>query len=186
MRYTKRANGFTLVELLMALMVTSIILTAVATLAYAMGSADDAADDTIQKQAHLRYATLRLSELVRYCKLICVVNSDYVLIWRADINDDKLFNSNERVYIQKYGQGLRLLEFDEWGNPVSTMLIPQCRNIEFEADTAPMRTQRLTISFDLVEGGVSSRYQINTAMRSEAEHLLDGSGYIIFTDDDWL
>ena len=186
MRYTKRANGFTLVELLMALMVTSIILAAVATLAYAMGSADDAANDTIQKQAHLRYATLRISELIKYCKLIFVVNSDYVIIWRADINNDKLFNNNERIYIQKYGEGLRLLEFDSWGNPISTMLIPQCSNIEFEIDREPMRTQRLTISFDLVEGGVSSRYQINTAMRSKVEHLLDESGSFILTDDDWL
>ena len=185
MRYTKRANGFTLVELLMALMVTSIILAAVATLAYAMGSADDAADDTIQKQAHLRYTTLRISELIRYCKLICDNNGEYVAVWRAD-NNDKLFNNNERIYIQKYGEGLRLLEFDSWGNPISTMLIPQCSNIEFEIDKMPMRTQRLTISFDLVEGGVSSRYQINTAMRSKAEYLLDESGTIIFTDDDWL
>ena len=186
MRYTKRANGFTLVELLMALMVTSIILAAVATLAYAMGSADDAADDTIQKQAHLRYATLRISELIRYCKLICDNNGEYVAVWRADDNDDGLFNIDELVYIQKYEQGLRLVEFDSLGNLISTMLIPQCSNIEFETDTAPMWAQRLTISFDLVEGGLSSRYQINTAMRSKAEYLLDESGTIIFTDDDWL
>ena len=44
-------------------------------------------------------------------------------------------------------QGLRLLEFDSLGNQVSTVLIPQCSNIEFETDTAPMWTQRLTISF---------------------------------------
>lgn len=186
MRDTKRAKGFTLVELLMALMVTSIILAAVATLAYAMSSAGDAADDTIQKQAHLRYATLRLSELIKYCKLVFVVNSNYVIIWQADDDNDKLFDNNERAYIQKYNGGLRLLEFDSLGNQVSTMLIPQCSNIEFETDTAPMWTQQLTISFDLVEGGVSSRYQINTAMRSPVEHLLDESGSFILTDDDWL
>ena len=37
MRATRNKNGFTLVELLVALMVTSIIFTAVATFAYALG-----------------------------------------------------------------------------------------------------------------------------------------------------
>ena len=56
---TKRRNrrqtpgGFTLVELLVALMVTSIILSAVATLAYAMTRANDQTSDTAQKQALL-------------------------------------------------------------------------------------------------------------------------------------
>ena len=47
-------KGFTLVELLVALMVTSIILAAVATLAFAMGSVKDSTDDTSSKQAQLR------------------------------------------------------------------------------------------------------------------------------------
>ncbi|GAI03761.1 unnamed protein product, partial [marine sediment metagenome] len=40
-----------LAELLMALIVTGIILGAVATLAYALGAANDAGDDTAYKQA---------------------------------------------------------------------------------------------------------------------------------------
>jgi len=59
MRGTKYENGFTFVELLIAMVVTSIVLTAVATLAYAMGTANDSSNDTAVKQAHghfgLRY-----------------------------------------------------------------------------------------------------------------------------------
>ncbi len=66
MRARKKQRGFTLVELLVALMVTSIIFGAVATLAYAVGTAHDASDDTSQKQTYVRFATLRISELIRH------------------------------------------------------------------------------------------------------------------------
>jgi len=63
-------KGFTLVELLVALVVTSIILAAVATLAYALGTVNDSSNDTAVKQAQLRYATLRISDLIKYSKLV--------------------------------------------------------------------------------------------------------------------
>ena len=54
----------------MAMVITSIILGAVATLAYAMGVANDAGNDTTYKQAQVRYATLRISELIRNCRFV--------------------------------------------------------------------------------------------------------------------
>ena len=50
----RRPGGFTLAELLVALTVSSIILAAVAALAYAVGSANDSTDDTERKQAQVR------------------------------------------------------------------------------------------------------------------------------------
>ncbi|MCH7559430.1 MAG: prepilin-type N-terminal cleavage/methylation domain-containing protein, partial [Planctomycetes bacterium] len=86
MRDTRYKKGFTLVELLVALVVTGIVLAAVATLAFAMGTANDVADDSSQKQAQVRYATLRISELIRHCKLICGTPGSDVAVWRADDN----------------------------------------------------------------------------------------------------
>ncbi|MHC4558900.1 MAG: PilW family protein, partial [Planctomycetota bacterium] len=57
MRDVRHKKGFTLIELLLALIVTGIILAAVTTLAFAVGVANDTTDDTIQKQAQVRYAT---------------------------------------------------------------------------------------------------------------------------------
>ncbi len=48
MRDTRYENGFSLVELLVALIVTGIVLAAVATLAFAVGAANDVADDSSQ------------------------------------------------------------------------------------------------------------------------------------------
>lgn len=208
MRDTRYEKGFTLAELLVALMVTGIILAAVATLAYALGTASDAMDDMSQKQAQVRYATLRISELIRHCKLICSKPGDDLVIWRADDNGDGKINVNELVYIETgTSQNLiRLCEFYSVLNPVKgmsdiqtpeqkqqlrssyddtyTTLIPECSNVRFVTDEAPPWSKRASVSFDLAENGVVHQYQINTALRSWAGHLLDWSGDIVSGDDD--
>ena len=62
-------SGFSLVELLMALMVTSIILTAVVTLAFALNTAYDDTSDISEKQAKIRFVSLNISELIDQGKL---------------------------------------------------------------------------------------------------------------------
>ena len=208
MRYTRDKSGFTLVELLVALMVTSIVLTAVATLAFAMGSANDATDDTSQKQAQLRYTTLRISELIRGCKLICGSANDDLAIWRADDNSNGEINPSELVYIEA-GQErnyLRLLDFPSAANwPVllssvrsgtakqelmliceerQTVLMPECSNVQFLLDAAPPWSNSVTVLFDIVENGSVRQYQINAAVRGWAGYLLDTDGDSIVSDDD--
>lgn len=108
------SKGFTLVELMVALMVTAIVLAAVAALAYACGSANDAADDTSYKQAQLRYATMRLSELIKNSRLVCAVHGDDVLLWKADDNPaNGKIDVTELVYIEATSQRncVKILEF---------------------------------------------------------------------------
>ena len=207
MRDTRYENGFTLVELLVALMITSVILTAVVTLAYAMGTANDISDDTAQKQAQLRYATVRVSELIRHCKLICATTGDDLAIWRADDNDDGKINPTELVYLEA-GQErdyLQLLDFSwsvNWNLSLDdirdintkdvlimtcterrTLIMPECSNVEFTFDAAPPNSGFVSISFGLSENNVVCRYQINAALCSRAGHLLDGAGNIVEDDD---
>lgn len=207
MRNTRYENGFTLVELLVALMVTSIILGAVSALAYAMGTANDASDDTSYKQARVRYATLRISELIKHCKLVCGTGGTDVAIWQADDDDNGQININELVYIDA-GPGrdhLRLYRCKSESNPVIALgdiqsvgtvwwlgfydsetyikLVPDCSNVQFTFDTAPPQSKFVSISFDLVENENVHRYQISAALRSWAGHLLGDSGNIV-TDDD--
>lgn len=106
-------NAFTLVELLLALVVTSIIMTAVVTLAFALGAANESSSDMAEKQAQLRYATLRISELIKHCKLICGTPGYDMVVWKADHNDDGKINPGELVYVG-LGTGrsyIKLLEF---------------------------------------------------------------------------
>ena len=208
MQDIKGKSGFTLVELLVALMVVSIVLAAVATLAFAMGSANDASDDTSQKQAQVRYATLKLSDLIRSCKLICGAADNDLAIWRADDNDDGQIDPSELVYLEA-GQDrdyLQLLDFPSaWSWPVllssiqsgtakeelklifderQIVLLAECSNVEFRVDSAVPQSRFVSILFDVAENEVEHQYQINAAVRGWAGHLLDADGDSIVSDDD--
>ncbi len=200
----RNENGFTLVELLVALIVTGIVLAAVATLAFAVGAANDETDDTSQKQAQIRQATLRISELIRHCKLICGTPGGDLAIWRADDNGNGQININELVYIER-GTGwdiLRLCEFPSSDtSPVSLSdidtlstsdyivtyvpLVPQCSNVQFGfLPELPPKSSFVTISFDIVENDIVRQYQISTALRCWAGNLLNDTGDSLVSSDD--
>ncbi len=196
-------TGFTLIELLLALIVTGIILTAVTTLAFAVGVANDTTDDTVQKQAQVRYATLRISDLIRRCRLICGTPNSDLALWRADNNADGQININELVYIER-GVGkdyLRLCEFPSSDTSIVNLsdiqtlstgtysvtyvpLVPECSNVEFSLDSAPPYSRFVSISFDLLENGFLRQSQINAALSGWAGNLLDAGGNNIVSDDD--
>lgn len=209
---TKCKKGFSLVELLVALMVSSIVLAAVATLAYAMSSANDSTDDTSRKQAQVRYTTLRISELIRQCKLICFAGPDDFTVWRGDDNEDGQINAGELVIIDggSNGEYLQLCDFPvAVSDPVVNLsdigscstswwlglglsirravLIPQCSDMEFSFDVLPppLHTRFVNISFDLFENGFSRQYEISAYIRGWAGNLLNEEGDgLVGSDDD--
>lgn len=206
-------NGFTLAELLVALTVTGIILGAVATLAYALGRTSDITDELGRNQAYVRYATTRLSQLIRYSKLVCYIppGGDSLVLWRADEDVDNEIDPNELVYIETGTDcnHIALLEFDD---PVTTRtigigeiqdgsvktwlfancnysryvhLVPQCANPMFAPDESPPPyTGLVNISFEVAEDGVMQTYQITAVLRGRAVNLLDSAGEIVTGDDD--
>ena len=96
-----RQGGFTLVELLMATMVTTIILTALATLASAMSNADRETKNMSEQQAQIRYATLRITELIRNASYIIPVYSPRkgIAIWTESVHDG-IPRAYEVVYLE--------------------------------------------------------------------------------------
>ena len=208
MRSAGYKSAFTLAELLVALVVSSVVLTAVATLAFALGTANDSADDTSLKQAQIRYATIRISDLIRHCRLICSGGSDGFAVWRADENGDGQVNIGELVYIVRgpARDHLTLCEFPSsddspidlgsigalstnWWLPYSsevscTSLVPQCGDVRFFADAGPPQTTSVAILFDLQEDGNVRQYQINAGLRGWAGNILDPAGDGLVADDD--
>jgi len=202
-------GGFSLLELLVALSVSGIVLAAVATLAYAMSSANDSTDDTGRKQAQVRYTTLRLSELIRQCKLICFAGPDDFTVWRGDDNEDGQINGNELVIIESGSSGdhLQFCDFPVGGaDPVAlsdilsystnwwvsaglsircTTLIGECVNMEFSFDALPPATRFVNFSFDLLENGFSRQYEISGYVRGWGGNLLNetGTGLVEIDDD---
>ena len=207
MRNTTHNYGFTLVELLVALMVTSIVTTAVATLAYAMNAANRATDDTSKKQAQVRFATLRISDLILNSKLVCYASADEIAVWTTDDGDEKI-NIGELTYVQAGSahNHLWLCTFEptssaaidlgsigalatNWWSAYSsymkyTAVVPACSNVQFGfAPELPPRSRFVTVSFDLIENQSTCHYQINSTLRGWAGNLLDADGNIVSDDD---
>jgi len=202
-----KKNGLALVELLVAMIVTSIVLTAVVTLAYALDTVNDVTDETSKKQAQIRFAAMRVSELVRHSRLVCYAAGDDLAVWRADDDNDGQISISELVYIEcgSARDHLRFCEFpssnntainisaigsfeSDWWSAYSseanyTAMIPECSNVQFGFDVLPPQSRFVTISFDVVENGIARQCQINATLRGWAGNLLDEGGNIVSDDD---
>ncbi len=181
MRNTRLKNGFTLVELLVSLMVASVIFAAVAALAYGLGTANRSTDDTCQKQAQLRYATVRIAELIKMSKLLYTASDEEIVLWLDNDANEKI-DETELVSIRRVGAGnnMQIYEFRSEGEPA--VLMPDCGNVRFEFDEPtlpPTKRKFVSIRFELLENGINRQYQISASLRSWAGHLLDEQGYIL-------
>jgi prepilin-type N-terminal cleavage/methylation domain-containing protein len=209
----KLRKGFTLAELLVAMMVTAIVLAAVASLAYAMGGANDATSDTSLKQAQIRAATMRISELIRNAKLICGTPTDALVIWRADADSNKKINSDELVYIQSNSarNKIQLIQYNRPASMASTAitladiqsgaakssldsacqrtdidLIPQCSAVTFSVDngTVVQKSKFASVKFSVTENNTPRKYEICAAVAGPCFNLLSSANTIMNSDDD--
>jgi type II secretory pathway pseudopilin PulG len=185
--YNKKHAGFTSVELLVALMVCSIVLTAVASLAYAIGSANRYSEQRSDHQMALRCATVRISELVKHSVMAFDAPGGGIALWTGDDNNDGLINGSELVYIETGadGQSLRLLDFPGQSQSVTIgeieagtaktdlinntneryiTLLPECSNVQLILGSGTF----VNILFDLTENNTATTYQICATLRCSA------------------
>ena len=207
-------KGFTLVELMVALVVTSVILSAVAALAFAMNTSADVGEDMALSQAQYRQAVLWLRDLIGNARLICAAPGDELVVWKADTNDDNLIDVNEVVYIERGEDAtmVRLCEFETNGSYHKTIsnltdsntksslvssygkppiaLIPRCSNVTFtcyrgnDLVDPPTLANHVAISFELTEDNGVHRYEVDVALRARADYLLNANGTALVIRDD--
>lgn len=207
MKSKKLKSGWTLIELLMALMVSSIILAAVATFAAAISSANTGADEIQQKQARLRTAMVKLSEVIKYSKMVCYSSATDIAIWTEDKDNDIQIDSDEIVYIEKGESSnyIKITEFNYVAGTSITMsqiingtakswlmtnafkgqytLIDNCSNVVFNFDETPPAAKIVSIKFDYPSLDKLSSYEINSKIICDSGYLLD-SGDLVSSDDD--
>ena len=208
MKNNFKKNGLALLELIMALIVISIVVTAVVTLAYALDTVNDVSNDTGRMQAQIRFAALRVSELIRHSRLVCYAGGDDLAVWWADDDNNGQISISELVYIEcgSVQDHLRICEFPSSNNTAINLnsigafatnwwlvystdvnytdLMPECSNVEFGfLPGLPPQSKFVTISFDVVENGIARQCQINAALRGWAGNLLDEGGNIVNDDD---
>lgn len=209
MRKARYENGFTLVELIVAMIVTSIVTTAVVTLAYALDTVNDVTDETSNKQAQIRFATVRISDLIRHCKLVCYASADEMAFWSGDEYGEGKINIGELTYLDagmahdhlwlytftsSSSDAISLDSIDtlatSWWSAYGSQdppiqLIRECSNVTFYLDDpgSPPNSRFVTISFDVVENGIARQCQISAKLRGWAGNLLDEGGNIVSDDD---
>ncbi len=206
-KYKKNNYGFTMVELLVALMVSGVIFGAIATLTFAVTNAAEVNDEASFTQAQVRYTTVRLTELLKNAKLITQAGSFYDLaVWKDDTNGDNQINTDELVFVEigSARDSISLLEFgaSSWPMPLSniqdgsakmglnlaavtkttTEIIPQCSKAMFYPVDVDEDSEVVSILFEMTENGQARSYQISAALRCHAENLLTDWG--LTSDDD--
>jgi type II secretory pathway pseudopilin PulG len=119
MRIARHMTAFTLIELLVGLLITSIVLSAVATLAFALSVASRDAEDTSRVQTQVRHATLQIGELIRTSQLVCAAPGTDLVLWRADDQQNDRIDVNEIVYVEydDASDSLKLWEFQVEDSP---------------------------------------------------------------------
>lgn len=206
----KRNGGFTVAELILGLSVMAIVLTAAATLAFAMGSANSVTSKMGERQAHLRFSNMRLGELVRNSCLVFEYDyqNDVLVFWVEDKNKNGVMNGDEiallyagnpvagrptSIEIVEFpGQTMYVPEFNLFDSFVVsvlynntderiTELIADCSNASLSLDASG---EFVTVEFDLQENGITRTYQICGAIRASADYLIDSTGYFVNGDDD--
>jgi prepilin-type N-terminal cleavage/methylation domain-containing protein len=208
MNRSRNIKAFTLVELLVTLVITGILLSAVATLAYAMNSATTAGSDAASSQARLRLGMVRIVEVIRNCRMILTASDTELAIWLADYNGDGGINVNELAFLDCTAthDTLRLVRFYSVSDPsvtfssgvlsvsqaslmsgnavASVSLLPACGNVQLACDPAAPSTRRVTISFELTQDHVARRHEVDVTLLAWAGHLLNDAGDGLVTGDD--
>ncbi len=102
-----------MVELMIAIVITGFITSAAATLAFAFSSVNESSDEISVTQAQVRFASLRLKELISQSKLVCAKTDDDLVLWSRDINRDNDIDVEEVIYIETGPDNnyIQLLEF---------------------------------------------------------------------------
>ncbi len=109
MRRTTR-SGFTLAELLMGLAISSLVLAAAASLAYAVNRAWATSENVQTVVNHGRNGLARISSRIRNARAVGHVDSQYFLLWREDSNSDGRINMSELTLYHYDSRANQLLE----------------------------------------------------------------------------
>ncbi|MHC4291901.1 MAG: PilW family protein [Planctomycetota bacterium] len=152
----RQSEGFTLVELLMALMIASIVLAAVVTLAGATAAANDATDEMGREQGQLRQVSMRLTDLIRRANRVTLWVEDGFELWH-DNNADGLSTADELTQVTR-GSGGNTLTIG--ANEAYT----KCKNISFGKDADLPDIRFITVSFYITENGQIQKHSVNARL----------------------
>lgn len=158
-------RGFTLVELLVALMVTAVVLTAAATMAGALSSGKAASDQACRNGAYLMQLESRLSDLIMRANGVLSADGQKIVLWH-DHNGDGFGAISEYTSLEIENTGRFVIYKNS--EPMNKEAYAECRNILFLADNADAaQIKNLTIQWDMTENGISQAYSVCGTLRGK-------------------
>lgn len=158
MRTGQRHSGFTLVELLVALLAASVVLAAVATLAGATTCAQTVTDQMGRERAELLQVSARLSDFIKRANAVTAAAADGFTLWH-DVNGDGVQDADELTTVSRNASGDTIIVgTDE--------IYPNCENVEFVSNVADPNARFISVWFDLEEGGQTQRHSICARLRA--------------------
>ena len=197
-----RQGGFTLIELVMGLLISGIILLAVATLSYAMRQGQEVTDQMLANQSMNRSLSIRIPEMIRNSLAVWQADDGDLVIWTEDANANRHVETSELAYlmINTAGRRIELMTCAGLNVPVtiaqildgtaeSTIkatpieqiipLVTRCTNMQFQIQNEKF----VIIQFQLTEETGSRDYQVCACVRGDASAWIQG-GVLVSIDDD--
>jgi prepilin-type N-terminal cleavage/methylation domain-containing protein len=200
-------RGMTLIELLLAMMVTAMVMAGVATMAYALSSVRNASDETSSKQACVRFALTQLGELLRHARLVCYASDSQVLVWTADTNGDRQMNitemaciatdtsrssitltrlasaANTAVPLSSAGEQASQWWLAYGGTATTTTVVQECTGVMFAADTSAPATRHVSFVFAVVQDGETIGYSVSGYLQGRTGNVLSEGNNLVSDDD---
>ena len=161
-REKRNNDGFTLVELMVALMIAAIVFSAVATLANATACADKATEQMGREQAQLRQVSVVMTDLIKRANQVIAADSSGFQLWH-DVNADGIVDAGETTLVSRDGI-TTALTVDTFG-PFS-----ECLNAAFQYDAAAPATRFIMIQFEMDENGVTQTHTVSAKLRVSDDH----------------
>ncbi len=160
----KQVRGFTMAEMLVALMVASIILAAAATMAGALSAGKTANDQVSRNGAYLLQLQTRLSDLIMRANRVAGIDSQGLTLWLDKNNNGLPDIATEYVYV-------RTSATRDWIIISGTGFqenYKQSSNVQFYLDNVDKAlVKHITIKFDVIENGVPQTYTISGTLRGK-------------------
>ncbi|MFQ5429366.1 MAG: PilW family protein [Phycisphaerae bacterium] len=121
-RLSSSRRAFTLIELVLAALVTALVATAGTALLYATTQAATQTRDLRKERAAGRYALHRINRVIRTARVIGRVKPDSVTLWVEDVNDDDAVSLYEVGIIAYDSTGQQITY--HYMEPPATAMVP--------------------------------------------------------------
>ena len=166
-KYIKRNGnrGFTLLEVLVAMMIVAIVLAAAATMAGALSGAKTANDQINRGTTSLLQIQTRLSDLIMRANEVAWCETGRLILLH-DNNADGVAAADNSEYttIETNGTALIIYRNDD---PVNRETYRNCRLTDIYGDEATPDTTWVKVQFTMTEHGITNTYSVSARLRGK-------------------